>query len=112
MAAPLLQILGLVMPFQLLNNVFSPLLWGTGNPGTSASNYAIAAILKCGLHQGKRRLGPRQPMQKDDAAVGLRHALLACAKGHSGQKGEFCFHHFLLEDDALPEEGDWVRTGN
>jgi O-antigen/teichoic acid export membrane protein len=43
-AAPLLQLLALVMPFQLLNNIFSPLLWGVGKPGTSASNYAIAAV--------------------------------------------------------------------
>ena len=44
-AAPLLQLLGLVMPFRLLSNVFSPLLWGVGAPRTSALNYAFAAVL-------------------------------------------------------------------
>ncbi|MDC0361966.1 polysaccharide biosynthesis C-terminal domain-containing protein [Halioglobus sp.] len=44
-AAPLLQLLALVMPFRLLSNVFSPLLWGVGAPRTSAMNYAIAAVL-------------------------------------------------------------------
>jgi teichuronic acid exporter len=44
-AAPLLQLLGLVMPFRLLSNIFPPLLWGIGNPATSASNFLIAALL-------------------------------------------------------------------
>ncbi len=44
-AAPLLQLLGLVMPFRLLANVFPPLLWGVGSPATSATNYLLAAIL-------------------------------------------------------------------
>jgi O-antigen/teichoic acid export membrane protein len=44
-AAPLLQLLGLVMPFRLLSNVFPPLLWGVGSPAVSASNFLIAAIL-------------------------------------------------------------------
>lgn len=44
-AAPLLQLLGLVMPFRLLSNIFPPLLWGIGHPSTSASNLLIAAIL-------------------------------------------------------------------
>ncbi len=44
-AAPLLQLLGVVMPFRLLSNVFPPLLWGVGHPGTSASNLLIAAVL-------------------------------------------------------------------
>ncbi|MEZ5501388.1 MAG: lipopolysaccharide biosynthesis protein [Halioglobus sp.] len=44
-AAPLLQLLGVVMPFRLLSNVFPPLLWGVGHPGTSASNFVIAALL-------------------------------------------------------------------
>jgi O-antigen/teichoic acid export membrane protein len=44
-AVPLLQLLGLVMPFRLLANVFPPLLWGVGSPRTSASNYALAAVL-------------------------------------------------------------------
>jgi teichuronic acid exporter len=44
-AAPLLQLLGVVMPFRLLSNIFPPLLWGVGHPGTSASNLLIAAIL-------------------------------------------------------------------
>ncbi len=44
-AAPLLQLLGLVMPFRLLSNVFSPLLWGVGAPRASAINYAMAALL-------------------------------------------------------------------
>ena len=43
-AAPLLQLLGLVMPFRLLSNIFPPLLWGVGNPGISASNFLIAAL--------------------------------------------------------------------
>lgn len=43
-AAPLLQLLGLVMPLRLLSNVFPPLLWGIGTPRTSATNYALAAI--------------------------------------------------------------------
>ena len=43
--APLLQLLGLVMPFKLLSNVFPPLLWGIGQPRVSAINYAIAAII-------------------------------------------------------------------
>ncbi|MDX1734918.1 MAG: lipopolysaccharide biosynthesis protein [Halioglobus sp.] len=44
-AVPLLQLLGLVMPFKLLSNVFPPLLWGIGSPRVSASNFAIAAVL-------------------------------------------------------------------
>ncbi len=44
-AAPLLQLLGVVMPFRLLSNIFPPLLWGTGNPATSASNFLVAALL-------------------------------------------------------------------
>lgn len=44
-AAPILQILGVVMPFRLMSNIFPPLLWGIGCPRTSASNFAIAAIL-------------------------------------------------------------------
>lgn len=44
-AAPLLQLLGLVMPFRLLSNIFPPLLWGVGSPATSASNFLIAALL-------------------------------------------------------------------
>lgn len=44
-AAPLLQLLGVVMPFRLLSNIFPPLLWGVGHPGTSASNLLIAAVL-------------------------------------------------------------------
>lgn len=42
-AAPLLQVLALVMPFRLLSNVFPPLLWGTGQPKVSATNFALAA---------------------------------------------------------------------
>jgi teichuronic acid exporter len=44
-AAPLLQLMGLIMPFRLLSNVFPPLLWGVGHPGISASNFLFAAIL-------------------------------------------------------------------
>lgn len=44
-AAPLLQLLALVMPFRLLSNVFPPLLWGMGKPRISASNYLLAAML-------------------------------------------------------------------
>lgn len=44
-AAPLLQVLGVVMPFRLMSNIFPPLLWGIGSPGTSASNFLIAALL-------------------------------------------------------------------
>ncbi len=44
-AAPLLQLMGVVMPFRLLSNVFPPLLWGVGHPGISASNFLLAAIL-------------------------------------------------------------------
>lgn len=44
-AAPLLQLLGVVMPFRLMSNIFPPLLWGIGYPRTSASNFAIAGIL-------------------------------------------------------------------
>ncbi len=44
-AAPLLQLLGVVMPFRLLSNIFPPLLWGVGHPDTSASNFLIAASL-------------------------------------------------------------------
>ena len=44
-AAPILQLLGVVMPFRLMSNIFPPLLWGIGCPRTSASNFAIAAIL-------------------------------------------------------------------
>jgi O-antigen/teichoic acid export membrane protein len=44
-AAPLLQLLGVVMPFRLLSNIFPPLLWGVGHPGASAFNLLIAAIL-------------------------------------------------------------------
>tara|TARA_B100001540_G_scaffold315147_1_gene341694 strand:- start:1349 stop:2788 length:1440 start_codon:yes stop_codon:yes gene_type:complete len=44
-AAPLLQVLALVMPFRLLGNVFPPLLWGVGSPAISASNYLLAALL-------------------------------------------------------------------
>lgn len=44
-AAPLLQLLGVVMPFRLLSNIFPPLLWGVGHPRTSASNLLVAAVL-------------------------------------------------------------------
>lgn len=44
-AAPLLQVLGIVMPLRLLSNVFPPLLWGVGHPRSSAANLLIAAIL-------------------------------------------------------------------
>jgi len=44
-AAPLLQILGVVMPFRLLSNVFPPLLWGVGQPEISATNFLIAASI-------------------------------------------------------------------
>jgi O-antigen/teichoic acid export membrane protein len=44
-AAPLLQLMGVVMPFRLLSNVFPPLLWGIGQPRISASNFLLAAIL-------------------------------------------------------------------
>ncbi|MCB1706062.1 MAG: lipopolysaccharide biosynthesis protein [Halioglobus sp.] len=44
-AAPLLQLLGVVMPFRLLSNIFPPLLWGVGSPATSASNFLVAALL-------------------------------------------------------------------
>jgi len=44
-AAPLLQLLGVVMPFRLMSNIFPPLLWGIGHPGTSASNFLVAAVL-------------------------------------------------------------------
>ena len=43
-AAPLLQVLGIVMPLRLLSNVFPPLLWGVGHPRSSAANLLIAAI--------------------------------------------------------------------
>lgn len=56
-AAPVLQILGVVMPFRLLSNVFPPLLWGVGLPRTSATNFLLAAMLMplafyCGSHWG------------------------------------------------------------
>ncbi|CAA0118042.1 Lipopolysaccharide biosynthesis protein WzxC [Halioglobus japonicus] len=44
-AAPLLQLLGVVMPFRLMSNIFPPLLWGVGSPAVSASNFLIAALL-------------------------------------------------------------------
>ena len=44
-AAPLLQLLGIVMPFRLMSNIFPPLLWGVGSPATSATNFLIAAVL-------------------------------------------------------------------
>ena len=44
-AAPLLQLLGVVMPFRLLSNIFPPLLWGVGSPSTSATNFLVAALL-------------------------------------------------------------------
>ncbi len=44
-AAPLLQLLALVMPLRLLSNVFGPLLWGIGQPSVSAGNYAISALV-------------------------------------------------------------------
>ncbi len=44
-AAPLLQLLGVVMPFRLLSNIFPPLLWGVGHPDTSATNFLVAAML-------------------------------------------------------------------
>ncbi|MFK7975413.1 MAG: lipopolysaccharide biosynthesis protein [Halioglobus sp.] len=43
-AAPLLQLLALVMPLRLLGNIFPPLLWGTGQPRVSASNFALASV--------------------------------------------------------------------
>ncbi|MEM9256899.1 MAG: lipopolysaccharide biosynthesis protein [Pseudomonadota bacterium] len=43
-AAPLLLLLGLIMPLRLLANLFPPLLWGIGKPGISAGNFAVAAI--------------------------------------------------------------------
>ena len=42
---PLLQLLGLIMPFRLLSNVFMPLLWGVGHPRISATNLTVAALL-------------------------------------------------------------------
>ncbi len=43
-AAPLLVLLGLVMPLRLLSNVFPPLLWGVGQPRSSAINFLLASI--------------------------------------------------------------------
>jgi len=45
-AAPLLTVLGLVMPLRLLSNVFPPLLWGiNGRPRVSAENFLFAALV-------------------------------------------------------------------
>jgi len=66
-AAPLLQLLAVVMPFRLLSNVFSPLLWGVGHPRTSAVNLLIAALLMPGAFYVGTRWG----------AVGLAYAWLA-----------------------------------
>jgi len=60
-AAPLLQLLAVVMPLRLLSNIFSPLLWGVGHPRTSAVNLLIAALLMpaafyAGTHWGAQGL--------------------------------------------------------
>ncbi len=44
-AAPLLQVLALVMPLRLVFTVFPPFLWGIGRPDVSATNYLVAAII-------------------------------------------------------------------
>ncbi len=65
-AAPLLQLLAIVMPFRLMSNIFPPLLWGVGSPATSASNFLIAAILMPVAFYFGARWGP----------VGLAYAWL------------------------------------
>lgn len=66
-AAPLLQILAVVMPFRLLSNVFPPLLWGIGQPRLSATNFALAATFMVLAFVFGARWG----------AIGLAYAWLA-----------------------------------
>lgn len=44
-AAPLLVLLAAVLPLRLLSNIFPPLLWGIGQPRTSAGNFLFATVL-------------------------------------------------------------------
>jgi O-antigen/teichoic acid export membrane protein len=44
-AAPILQILALIMPLRMVAALLSPVLWGIGRPGISATNVLIAAIV-------------------------------------------------------------------
>jgi O-antigen/teichoic acid export membrane protein len=44
-AAPLLQILALIMPLRMVATLLPPVLWGIGRPGVSAGNVLIAAIV-------------------------------------------------------------------
>lgn len=44
-AAPILQILALVMPLRMVTMLLSPVLWGIARPGLSATNMVIAAVV-------------------------------------------------------------------
>ena len=44
-AALPLQILAVVMPIRMISTLLSPVLWGTGRPLVSATNFLIAAIV-------------------------------------------------------------------
>jgi O-antigen/teichoic acid export membrane protein len=44
-AAPLLQILALIMPLRMVATLLPPVLWGIGRPGVSATNVLIAAAI-------------------------------------------------------------------
>lgn len=44
-AAPLLQILALIMPLRMVATLLPPVLWGIGRPGVSATNVLIAAAV-------------------------------------------------------------------
>jgi teichuronic acid exporter len=44
-AAPILQILALIMPLRMVATLLSPVLWGIARPGISATNVMIAAVV-------------------------------------------------------------------
>ena len=44
-AAPLLQILALIMPLRMVSTLLPPALWSIGRPGISAGNVLIAALV-------------------------------------------------------------------
>ena len=57
-AAPLLQIMALIMPLRMVATLLPPVLWGIGRPGVSATNVIIAALVIPGACLIGARWGP------------------------------------------------------
>lgn len=57
-AAPLIQVLALVMPVRMIGNILSPMLWGVGRPDVSATNFLIAAVVMAAAFVVGVRFGP------------------------------------------------------